>query len=81
MDLRHRPVKEIMRREVVTLAARETLDLTQDIRTAAASATCQCSTTDACGDRPVATCSRRAPEGMASSTRAVGFLARSRSAT
>jgi CBS-domain-containing membrane protein len=31
MDLRQRPVYEIMHREVVTLTARERLDLTQDI--------------------------------------------------
>jgi CBS-domain-containing membrane protein len=31
MDLRQRPVSEIMRREVVTLTAGEKLDLTQDI--------------------------------------------------
>jgi CBS domain-containing membrane protein len=31
MDLRQRPVSEIMRREVVTLSATERLDLTQDI--------------------------------------------------
>lgn len=31
MDLRQRPVSEIMRREVVTLAVKETLDLTQDL--------------------------------------------------
>ncbi|HKA13743.1 MAG TPA: CBS domain-containing protein [Myxococcota bacterium] len=31
MDLRQRPVSEIMRREVVTLTASERLDLTQDI--------------------------------------------------
>lgn len=31
MDLRQRPVSEIMRREVVTLTAVETLDLTQDL--------------------------------------------------
>jgi CBS domain-containing protein len=31
MDLRQRPVSEIMRREVVTTAPNETLDLTQDI--------------------------------------------------
>ena len=31
MDLRQRPVSEIMRREVVTLSAREKLDLTQDL--------------------------------------------------
>jgi len=31
MDLRQRPVSEIMRREVATLTAGEKLDLTQDI--------------------------------------------------
>jgi len=31
MDLRKRPISEIMRREVVTLTAREKLDLTQDL--------------------------------------------------
>lgn len=31
MDLRKRPVSEIMHREVVTLTAKERLDLTQDI--------------------------------------------------
>jgi CBS domain-containing membrane protein len=31
MDLRQRPVSEVMRREVVTTTAREKLDLTQDI--------------------------------------------------
>jgi CBS-domain-containing membrane protein len=31
MDLRKRPVSEVMRREVVTLTAKERLDLTQDI--------------------------------------------------
>ena len=31
MDLRQRPVSEIMRREVVTAAPKETLDLTQDL--------------------------------------------------
>lgn len=31
MDLRKRPVSEIMRREVVTLTVKERLDLTQDI--------------------------------------------------
>jgi len=31
MDLRQRPVSEVMRREVVTITAKETLDLTQDL--------------------------------------------------
>jgi CBS domain-containing protein len=31
MDLRERPVSEVMRREVVTVTAHEKLDLTQDI--------------------------------------------------
>jgi len=30
MELRHRPVSEVMRREVVTLSSKETLDLSQD---------------------------------------------------
>ena len=34
MDLRKRPVSEIMHREVVTLTANERLDLTQDIMSA-----------------------------------------------
>jgi len=31
MDLRHRPVAEVMRREIVTISSQETLDLTQDL--------------------------------------------------